>query len=90
MNALVYSIQSVLFLQIFESMNKASYYKFFDSTFTYKKEFTLKYTMIDTQKESIYFRLHFFQRHLRGAMNGGKQFYLLKYHNVWNERNLLE
>ena len=44
----------------FESMNKSSYYKFFDSSFTYKKEFTLKYTMIDTQKESIYSRLHFF------------------------------
>ena len=58
--------------------------------FTYKKEFTLKYTMIDTQKESIYSRLHFFQRHLRGAMNGSKQFYLLKYLNVWNARNLME
>ena len=71
-------------------MNESSYYKFFDSSFTYKKEFTLKYTMIDTQKESIYSRLYFFQRHLRGAMNGSKQFYLLKYHNVWNERNLLD
>ena len=58
----------------FEIVNKSSYCMFFDSIFTYKKEFTLKYTMIDTQKESIYSRLHFFQRHLRGTMNGDKHF----------------
>ena len=55
---LFYSIGSIF--TNFEFMNESSYYKFFDSIFTYKKEFTLKYTMIDTQKESIYSRLHFF------------------------------
>ena len=83
LNVLVYSIPSVLFLQIFESMNKSSYYKFFDSTFTYKKEFTLKYTMIDTQKESIYSRLHFFQRHLRGTMNWDKHFIFSNIITYW-------